>query len=185
MNTEILKNLLIILGTWITAIITYKLTSKNDKSKLLSTQFKQQGIEKQKKLLELWTICAHYGYEKFLEELKKEYNKNYNLDDTAELLKLYTNDIVLYASKETMRLFATFMQNAYRSNKGKKVRMMQTIYVSFKIIACMKYDFTGEKIKTMDLIKIKVNDLDFKKKMELRFLEIYYSNIICCIRFWD
>mgnify|MGYP005781804291 CR=1 FL=1 len=51
MNGEILKNILVIVGTWITAIITYKLTSKNDKSKLLSTQFKQQGIEKQKKLL--------------------------------------------------------------------------------------------------------------------------------------
>ena len=114
MNGEMLKNILVIVGTWITALITYKLTSKNDKYKLLSTQFKQQGIEKQKKLLELWTICAQNGYESFISSLELEYNKKHKLVDKTELIKLYMNDVVLYTSKETMRLFAIFMQNAYK-----------------------------------------------------------------------
>lgn len=185
MNEEILKNILVIVGTWITAIITYKLTSKNDKSKLLSTQFKQQGIEKQKRLLELWTICAQIGYDSFILSLKTEYNKENETIDKTELIKLYMNDVVLYASRETMRLFAIFMQNAYRSSKSKKTNMMKTIYVSFKIMSCMKYDFTGEKVKTIDLIKIKINDLDIKKKTQLKFYGIYYSKVVSYMRFWD
>ena len=185
MNGEILKNILVIVGTWITAIITYKLTSKNDKSKLLSTQFKQQGIEKQKKLLKLWTICAQNGYENFILSLESEYDKKHRLEDKTELIKLYMNDVVLYTSKETMRLFAIFMQNAYKSSKTQKINGMKTIYVAYKIMSCMKYDFTGEKIKTIDLIKIKINDLDIKKKAQLKFYEIYYSKLISYMRFWE
>lgn len=176
MNEEIIKNIFIIIGTWITAIITYKLTSKNEKSKILSTQFKQQGIDKQKKLLELWTICAHNGYEKFLDELKNEYG-NLEKNDT-ELLKLFMNDIVLYTSKETMRYFAIFMQNAYKTNKGKTNKIMDTIYISFKIMSSMKYDFTGERVKCLDLIKIQINDLDIKRLIKLKFCEIKYGKMI-------
>ena len=62
---------------------------------------------------------------------------------------------------------------------------MKTIYVAFMIMSCMKYDFTGEKIKTIDLIKIKINDLDIKKKAQLKFYEIYYSKVISYMRFWE
>ena len=185
MNGEIWKNIVVIVGAWITAIITYKLTSKNDKSKLLSTQFKQQGIEKQKELLELWTICAQNGYENFILSLESVYDKKHKLIDKTELIKLYMNDVVLYTSKETIRLFAIFMQNIYKLSKNKNINKMLIIYVPYKIMSCMKYDFTGEKIKTIDLIKIKINDLDIKKKAQLKFYEIYYSKLISYMRFWE
>ena len=183
MNGEILKNILVIVGTWITAIITYKLTSKNDKSKLLSTQFKQQGIEKQKELLELWTICAQNGYENFILSLESVYDKKHKLIDKTELIKLYMNDVVLYTSKETIRLFAIFMQNIYKLSKNKNINKMLIIYVPYKIMSCMKYDFTGEKTSVMDLLKIKINDLDRKKKMKIYWYEIKYFFISNYVRF--
>lgn len=47
----------------------------------------------------------------------------------------------------------------------------------------MKYDFTGEKTSVMDLLKIKINDLDRKKKMTIYWYEIKYFFISNYVRF--
>ena len=47
----------------------------------------------------------------------------------------------------------------------------------------MKYDFTGEKTTVMDLLRIKINDLDFKKKAKIYLCEIRYFFRINHIRF--
>ena len=36
----------------------------------------------------------------------------------------------------------------------------------------MKYDFTGEKTSVMDLLKMKLNDLDEKKRRKIYWYEI-------------
>lgn len=41
----------------------------------------------------------------------------------------------------------------------------------------MKYDFTGEKVDIIDLLKIRINNLDNKKILLARILIIYYSFI--------
>lgn len=41
----------------------------------------------------------------------------------------------------------------------------------------MKYDFTGEKVDIIDLLKIRINDLDNKKILLSRILIIYYNFI--------
>lgn len=51
---------------------------------------------------------------------------------------------------------------------------MQTLVVTLRVAKRMKYDFTGEKIDTLDLLKIRVNDLDIKKKIFARYFIIYY-----------
>ena len=209
MDFEILKQIFIVIGAWITAILTYKLTSKNDKSKIVSTQFKQVGIDKQKELLELWEICTSSNYEKFIDKIREKYNEN--KIDEKEILRIYTNDVLLFASKETMRMFAIFMQNAYKSAKKEKEKKvnkqqkqnfretknkldsevenvvkkvdMKVIYLGFKVMSSMKFDYTGEKVKTLDLIKI--NDLNFKRIIQIKWYEIYYSNLISKLRFWN
>ena len=51
-----------------------------------------------------------------------------------------------------------------------------------KIISNMKYDFTGEKTSVMDLLKIKINDLDLNKKLRIYWYEIEYFFISNYIR---
>ena len=46
----------------------------------------------------------------------------------------------------------------------------------------MKYDFTGEKTSVMDLLKIKINDLDIHKKIKIYGYEIKYFFISNYIR---
>ena len=71
------------------------------------------------------------------------------------------------------------MQNRNRVRQ----EMMKQIYLVSKIIANMKYDFTGEKTSVMDLLKIKIYDLDRKKKMKIYWYEIKYFFISNYVRF--
>ena len=55
--------------------------------------------------------------------------------------------------------------------KRKKPRGLEQMFLVSKIIINMKIDFTGEKTSVINLLKIKINDLDFCK------LNIYYNEI--------
>ena len=65
------------------------------------------------------------------------------------------------------------VQQEIFQNKEKNRTILQMFLVG-KIISNMKYDFTGEKTTVMDLLKVKINDLDLKKKLEIYFYEIKY-----------
>lgn len=54
---------------------------------------------------------------------------------------------------------------------------MKLIIISSRVIKKMKYDFTGEKVDIIDLLKIRINNLDNKKILLARILIIYYSFI--------
>ena len=180
-----IMELIKILITVIIAFITASLTNKNESKKQATIFFKQEGIKQQQAILESWCSILLMNYEdtiqKFKENNKERLIKEYNLKSNQEIsdtmaINLLQRDSYMYSSKITVKYIGKYMQEVFNSDDSKKSNMTKQMYLVSKIISSMKYDFTGEKVKVLDLIKIKINDLDCKKKIAIYYYE--FLNLI-------
>ena len=64
------------------------------------------------------------------------------------------------------------MQEIFKNSE--KNNVTKQMFLVSKIISTMKYDFTGEKTSVMNLLRIKINDLDIKKIMKVYYYQIKY-----------
>lgn len=161
------------------AFITAYLTNLNDQKKQTKEFFKQKGIEIQKEILDFWCSILFYDFEitkskyqiKNEDRLRNENNlqENDQIEDVM-IIKLVQKDSFMYSSKKTNKYIAKYMQEIYKSTENVMVQM----YLVTKIICCMKYDFTGEKNSVMDLLQIKINDLNIKKKFQIYCYAVKY-----------
>ena len=108
-----------------------------------------------------------------------------NLVKPAEItdtmaIQLIQKDSYMYSSKLTLKYIGNYMQEIFKNKENPAV--MKQMFLVGKIICNMKYDFTGEKTSVMDLLKIKINDLDLKKKMKIYWYEFEYFFISNYIR---
>lgn len=182
------ENLLTIIGfacTIFVAFITAFLTSKNNNKSITSDYFKREGINVQERILKFWSSLLLYDFNKCIEMYKKNIKLEGKIDD-VEIIKLISHDAILYSSKSTIKAIATYQHYLYKNNKnGKKTKeeknstleTMKLLIISSRVIKKMKYDFTGEKVDIIDLLKIRINDLDNKKILLSRILIIYYNFI--------
>lgn len=198
-----------IVATILIAFITALLTARNTKRKTTNDFFKQEGIATQKKLLEFWSSTVMYGYEKALEVYgyKKEKNKKevemVNGIPRKELIIIQNvmQDSYIYSSKYTIKAMTEYQQ--YNFNKkeqtkeekeaetefSKNKKLCINLILPARVIKRMKYDFTGEKIGTTEILKLKINDLSFQRKILMRFIIFFYwlkeriSNIALIILF--
>ena len=86
----------------------------------------------------------------------------------------------MYSSKLTLKYIGSYMQEIFKNTE--KQNIIKQMFLVGKIISNMKYDFTGEKTSVMDLLKIKINDLDIHKKIKIYGYEIKYFFISNYIR---
>ena len=179
-----------ILVTIIVAFITAFLTNSNERKKQTTVFFKQEGIKLQEEILNFWCSILFNDFQSAINKYIKNNHKkvmeenNINkLDEITEtmVIKIVQKDSYMYSSKLTIKYIGNYMQEIYK--KKEEQEMMKQIYLVSKIIANMKYDFTGEKTSVMDLLKIKINDLDRKKKMKIYWYEIKYFFISNYVRF--
>ncbi len=182
------KNLSTIIGfacTIFVSFITSFLTAKNNNKSITSDYFKREGINVQERILKFWSSLLLYDFDKCTEIYKKNNKLEKKIDD-VEIIKQINHYAILYSSKATIRAIATYQHYLYQNNKnGKKIKKdknstletMKLIIISSRVIKKMKYDFTGEKVDIIDLLKIRIKDLDNKKILLSRILIIYYSFI--------
>lgn len=78
----------------------------------------------------------------------------------------------MYSSKLALKYIENYMQEIFKNSK--KQKMILQMFLAGKIISNMKYDFTGEKTIVMNLLKIRINDLDIKKKLKIYLYGIKY-----------
>ena len=178
-----------ILVTIIVAFITAFLTNSNERKKQTTVFFKQEGIKLQEEILSFWCSILFNDYKsainKYIKNNAERIMKENNINESDEIteimvIKVAQKDSYMYSSKLTIKYIGNYMQEIY---KKEEQEMMKQIYLVSKIIANMKYDFTGEKTSVMDLLKIKINDLDRKKKMKIYWYEIKYFFISNYVRF--
>ena len=179
-----------ILVTIIVAFITAFLTNSNERKKQTTVFFKQEGIKLQEEILSFWCSILFNDYKsainKYIKNNAERIMKENNINESDEIteimvIKVAQKDSYMYSSKLTIKYIGNYIQEIYK--KEEEQEMMKQIYLVSKIIANMKYDFTGEKTSVMDLLKIKINDLDRKKKMTIYWYEIKYFFISNYVRF--
>lgn len=97
-----------------------------------------------------------------------------------DLIKFMYKECVLYSSKATLKAIGTYQQYIYKNNKIDKNiisnndTIIKNLILPLMVTKRMKYDFTGEKISPIDLLRIKIKDLDNKKIILARYYLIKY-----------
>lgn len=168
------SNIITIIGfltTIILAFITSFLTIKSNQKRTISEYFKKEGIKSQERLLEFWSGLLIYDLDTNVNNYIKSANLkgNYN---TQDIIKIIQKESILYSSKTTIKSIGTYQQFTYKNtkiNKKSDYNTMLTMIIPLRVAKKMKYDFTGEKLSEIDLLKIRINDLNFKKIMLARY----------------
>ena len=178
-----------ILSSLFVAFITAILTSMRLKKQLYIESFKKEGIAIQKKILEFWSTAILISPDEAL----NKYNENVQLNDKKKLIDTSQNiniiketineihkETFMYGSKSTIKALGTYQQFSYKNQKNvpkSKKRQMEMLIKTARVTIKLKYDFTGEKINTMDILKIKITDLDIEY-----ICWGYYWIIMCFIK---
>ena len=88
----------------------------------------------------------------------------------VELIKLQT-DTIMYGSEKTVKLLALFMQVNYNQNENDtKKAFLLLVYICY-IVASLKRDFTSYRIEPLDLLDIRIKDLNNEQRENLKEYE--------------
>lgn len=188
---EILK----LVVTIIIAYITSKLTSKNTKRNLTTQYFKENGTELQKKILSFW--CGLFMKDFNIQNSYKEsFESKESINDANIIIKVYKESYI-YCSSKTIKAIKEYQQYLYRKkdiNKEmqqkdeekkiwkkickyikEKISFLNQLVLITRIISRIKYDFTGEKVDELDLIKIKIKDFNIYMRASARIILLFYD----------
>lgn len=165
--------------TILVAFVTSFFTSKRNQKEIISNYFKKESIEVQKRLLDFWTNILMFDFNTALNSYadNAKLSKDISVED---LIKFMYKECVLYSSKATLKAIGTYQQYIYKNNKIDKNgisnndTIIKNLILPLMVTKRMKYDFTGEKISPIDLLRIKINDLDNKKIILARYYLIKY-----------
>lgn len=188
---EVLK----LVVTIIIAYITAKLTAKNSKRNLTTQFFKEKGTELQEKILRFW--CSLFMKDFNIQNSYKEsFDSKESINDLDIIIKVQKESYI-YCSSKTIKAIKEYQQYIYRSKdinnkmqqkdekkktwkkickyiKEKVIFLSQLILIT-RIISRMKYDFTGEKVDELDLIKIKIRDFNIRMRVFSRIILLFYN----------
>lgn len=178
------QNTISIIGFFVTiivAFITSFLTTKSNQKKMTSEYFKKEGIKIQERLLEFWSGLLFFDLDTNIKNYINIAKLNKQLEST-EVIKIIQKESIQYSSKSTIKAIGTYQQYSYKNKKKRKlllnengdIRSVQNLIVPLRVTKRMKYDFTGERLSELDLIRIRINDLNFKKIILVKYFIIYY-----------
>lgn len=184
-----------VLGFIVTIFVAYftaRYTAANTKKSITTQIFKENGAEAQKKVLNFWSTLNFNNF-----NIQDAYDKSINQSDkkssmdSQQILLEVLKDSYVYCSPATIRAIRYYMQSVYRRNKNEnkmkdnkknndETKFSKTIgfcrnYVLIsRILSRMKYDFTGEKVDELDIIKIRITDLNLSVRIICRLMLWYY-----------
>jgi len=174
--------------TIIVAYITAKLTSKNTKKSLTTQYFKEKGVDIQERVLHFWVNLFMNSF-----NISRSYKQAYKIEKELKVsdldaLLIVQEDSYSYCSSKTISAIKDYMQFNYKANRNKKepknriykllknkINTFSMLILISRIINRMKYDFTGENVDELDIIKIKINDLNFYSISLSRMILWYYN----------
>lgn len=163
--------------TIILAFITSFLTVKNNQRKTASEFFKKEGIKVQERLLDFWTGLLMNDLETNVDNYIKQANLKgkYN---TQDITKIILKESMLYSSKSTIKAIEAYQQYIFKNkleDKKSGFDETRTLVLSLRVTKRMKYDFTGERVSEIDFLKVRINDLNFKKILQARIYIIWLN----------
>lgn len=175
------SNMIEIIGfavTILVAFITSFLTSKINQKKTTAEVFKKEGVKIQERLLEFWAGLLIFDFETNIDNYKKKAGIKEKLNN-QEIIKIVQSESIMYSSKNTIKAIGTYQQYSYNkkcplNEEESEFRIMQGLVVALRVTKSMKFDFTGEKVRVIDLLRIKLKDLNLKKILLTYYFLIYY-----------
>jgi hypothetical protein len=173
-NNDNAIKIISILGTILLSFITALLTTRTHKKNATTEYFKKDGISIQQKLLKFWSGTLTNGYDNALSEYKAD-SKTIKLTE-SDLIKKIMQEAYMYSSKSTIKALASYQTYNFKTKKikNKRIETINAIILPSRIIKRMRYDFTGEQVSTIDLLKIKINNMNFIKLIIANLLLLYY-----------
>ena len=146
---------------------------------MTSEYFKKEGIKIQERLLEFWSGLLFFDLDTNIKNYINIAKLNNQLEST-EVIKIIQKESIQYSSKSTIKAIGTYQQYSYKKKKKRKlllnengdIRSVQNLIVPLRVTKRMKYDFTGERLSELDLIRIRINDLNFKKIILVKYFII-------------
>ncbi len=189
-----------ILGFVVTIVVAYvtaKLTSRNTKKSLTTQYFKEKEVNVQEKVLKFWCglVMGNFNILNAYKEAIDSKDKKINKNDT-DILTEIQKESYIYSSPKTIKAIKEYMQYLYRNKtdnieieeenpiKSKesildyiksKIKFSRMFVLIARIISRMKYDFTGEKVDELDIIKIKITDFNLFTRAVCRIMLWYYN----------
>lgn len=118
-----------------------------------------------------------------LEKLFSEWTNMISAPDKVSKLKqeqmsAMVKDLMMYGSRESVKLGSLFMQYMYRDKiKEDKDNPFKILYLGAKLIASMKKDFTGHEVEPEDLLSLKIKDITSKEELLIEAKQ--YVDKIC------
>ena len=205
-NNDNMIQILSFIVTIAVAYITAKLTLKNTKNSITTEHFKQKGVEIQENNLQFWCSILTTTYEEAIIEYIKRRNKinrdkknkiqikinniqgkkEISQEDQNKVLKIVQTESYIYSSKETIKAISSYAHNSFKLNKQKSNNLFQQVkalVLPARIMSCMKKDFTGEKVDTLEILKMKITDWNLKRELIARFWLLFYYIKERCVLF--
>lgn len=132
---------------------------KNDEAHSIQIQeyFKKLGTQKQSEILSDWAY------------LVSDLNAYKSTFKDAEKIQKMKHDVVMYGSRTTIKIMASFMHFAYENKKNPNP-LKGLIYATF-IITSLKNDFSGYLADPIDFLKIQLTDFSECKDEFMPFFD--------------
>lgn len=105
----------------------------------------------------VYTIKSKYKTE---EEIKKE-----------NIIKMHQR-MIMFCSSKTLKLYAQFMQMIYKidtDNTEYKEEDIVNLYFVALLISRIKYDYSGDFTEPLDILKVKLKDIDNYNEQMIKF----------------
>lgn len=186
--------------SFITAFITSKITASNATKNITTQYFKESGVELQKRILTFWTTLFINSF-----DIKDAYKNAFPEDEDClekedvEIIRSLMQKSYEVCSAKSIKALRFYMDNVYATNTSEEEQNIKKIkrkgfkslfpkchqmFLVARIMSRLKYDFNGEKVQEIDLIKIKIKDFKAKYIFQMLILRIGYfikENIKCII----
>ena len=179
------------IATIIIAYLTARITANNTKKNLTTQYFKEKGIALQEKILRFWCELFFKNFN-IPNSYKKSFDPEENIEEIDIIRKVHEESYIFCSSK-TIKAIKEYQQYVFKNNgtnnkiqqkesnkkihkclKEKLIFLSQIILIT-RIISRMKYDFTGEKVDELDLIKMQMKDFDIFMRIISRIILLYYN----------
>lgn len=157
---------------------------------------KEKGVNIQEKVLNFWCGLVMGNFDILNAYKEAIVSKDKKLIKDEYILNEIQKESYIYSSPKTIKAIKEYMQYLYKNktnnietkedttNKSKesilghiksKIKFSRMFVLIARIISRMKYDFTGEKVDELDIIKIKITDFNLFTRAICRIVLWYYN----------
>lgn len=135
----------------------------NNKQLQIDNYFRQTSGDRMQKILMEWVKIINDADNSAMSRPKE--------------LQTLLNKTLAYSSAKTIKLLGMFLQHTYKNGQNNSDDYSQLVYVAM-IVSYLKFDFSGEMINPLDLLKVKYHDYSDNEQEFNQYLKNIESKML-------